>query len=69
MAASRAGPRSTSSSHTQTPIIASETSRWNDTIHGLRSVSTVTPPTTAWAGTPRATTVLRTNGAQSRSPR
>ena len=33
-------------------MIASETSRWNETIHGFRSVSTVSPPTSAWAGMP-----------------
>ena len=33
--------------------MASDTSRWNETIHGLRSVSTVIPPTTACAGMPR----------------
>ena len=31
-------------------------SRWNDTTHGLRSVSTVIPPSTAWAGMPSAST-------------
>jgi hypothetical protein len=34
-------------------MIASETSRWNETIQGLRSVRTVTPPTSACAGMPR----------------
>ncbi len=33
-------------------MIASEHSRWKETIHGLRSVSTVIPPITAWAGIP-----------------
>ena len=30
--------------------MASEKSRWNETIHGFRPVSTVSPPTRAWAG-------------------
>ena len=37
-------------------MIASETSRWSETTHGLRSVSTVIPPITAWAGMPRPMT-------------
>ena len=41
-------------------MIAIDTSRWNATIQGLRSVSTVMPPITAWAGMPRATTVAST---------
>ena len=40
--------------HGQTPMIASEQSRWSETIHGFRSVSTVMPPITAWAGMPSA---------------
>ena len=34
-------------------MIASETSRCSETTHGFRSVSTVMPPMTAWAGMTR----------------
>ena len=34
-------------------MMAKETSRWRETTHGLRSVSTVIPPMTAWAGMTR----------------
>ena len=37
-------------------MIASEQSRWNDTTHGFRSVSTVKPPMIACAGIPSAST-------------
>ena len=33
-------------------MIASEQSRWKETTQGFRSVSTVKPPMTAWAGMP-----------------
>ena len=35
-------------------MIAIESSRWSETTHGFRSVSTVMPPSTAWAGIARA---------------
>ena len=37
-------------------MIASETSRCNETIQGFRSVSTVIPPSSAWAGIESAIT-------------
>ena len=37
-------------------MIAIEQSRWKETIHGFRSVSTVMPPMTACAGMPSAIT-------------
>ena len=46
------GLRTAWTSTTQTPIIAIDTRKWNATIHGFRSVSTVIPPITAWAGIP-----------------
>ena len=35
---------------TATDTIASDSTRWSETTQGLRSVSTVMPPSTAWAG-------------------
>ena len=48
-------------------MIASESSRWKETTHGFRSVSTVMPPITAWAGMPRASTSA--SRRRSRRPR
>ena len=53
-------------STTAVPTMAREISRWNETIQGFSSVSTVIPPTTAWAGTPRASS--RARRRTSRSP-
>jgi hypothetical protein len=33
--------------------------KWNITVHGLRPVRTVMPPTTAWAATPASTASAR----------
>ena len=46
--------------------MASETSRCSETIHGLRSVSTVMPPSTACAGIPSAISTASTR--RSRRP-
>ena len=40
-------------SATVTAMIAIESRKWAATVHGLSPVSTVTPPSTAWAGMPR----------------
>ena len=47
---------SATGSSTATPMIAIEQSRWKETTQGFRSVSTVMPPMTAWAGMPSAMT-------------
>ena len=47
-------------------ITAIEARKCRPTTHGLRSVSTVIPPITAWAGMPRAMPVASTNGRHGR---
>ena len=62
-----AGGRAGAGTAPRAPTIASESSRWNETTHGLRSVSTVMPPITAWAGMPRPSTSA--SRRRSRRPR
>ena len=68
-AASRWGLRSSSTSATQTMIIAIDSRKCPATIHGLRSVNTVMPPMTACSGIPRPTTRDSRVARRCRAPR